>query len=164
MQFCKTNSQHIIYTFKKDVKRRPKPHLPLSFYPAFPCYQKVNSQNTFPLFSAHLCLFLLFYIFYLLYIECFWGAGGYNIWFVGFLMFVPLAALLKYWQFSPFLHSLSFSFAFQSLPKLLSNRIKQQFETDCNFLKCIGNYRLKDSAYDEILFIYSYLTSIEVDV
>lgn len=69
-----------MYTFKKYVKRRPKPHLPLSIYPAFPCYQKVNSQNTFPLFSANLYLFLLLYIFYLLYIECFRVVGGYNIW------------------------------------------------------------------------------------
>ena len=36
MQSCKYNSKHKMYTFKKYVECRPEPHLPLSFYPAFP--------------------------------------------------------------------------------------------------------------------------------
>ena len=68
-------------------------------------------------------------------------------------------------HFIPKIFALQFSPAINILlvAQILLNRKKQQFETDCNFLKCIGNYRLKDSAYDNF-FINSYLTSIEVDV
>ena len=57
------------------------------------------------------------------------------------MMFVPAAALLKYWQISPFLHSLSFPFRLQIFAQITVKCKTQQFVTNCIFLECIGNYR-----------------------